>query len=285
MKVLVTGVNGQLGFDCVREVKNRGNYQIIAIDKNELDITNEGKVHAFIEKLKPDVIMHNAAWTSVDAAENNKDLVMKVNADAVGYIAEAAEKINAKLVYISTDYVFPGTGNQFYEINDFKNPINVYGESKLRGEKMAKKCSRLFIVRISWVFGINGNNFVKTMIKLAETHNELSIVSDQIGSPTYTKDLAKLLCDMIETEKYGIYHATNEGVCSWSDFARAIFEYANKKVIVNSLTTEEYQKIKVNQAKRPLNSRLSKKSLDDSGFARLPHWRNALKRFLKELEL
>ena len=285
MKILVTGVKGQLGFDCVRELKTRGYTDILAIDKEELDITDECNVHNFIKSYKPDVIMHNAAWTAVDKAEECPDLVKSINVNGTKYIAEAAEAVGAKLVYISTDYVFPGDGDEFYEIDDRPGPKSVYGKTKLDGEYAAKACSRLYIVRISWVFGINGNNFVKTMLKLGENHSELSIVNDQIGSPTYTYDLAKLLCDMIETDKYGVYHATNEGVCSWAEFATEIFKQSKMDVTVHPITTKEYFKNKPIQAIRPLNSRLSKKSLDDYGFNRLPQWKDALTRYLKELRV
>ena len=285
MRVLITGVKGQLGYDCVRELKERGFNDIIAIDKEELDITDKEIVQSFILNCKPDVIMHNAAWTSVDKAEECPELVKQINVDGVKYIAESAEEVDAKLVYISTDYVFPGDGERFYDVDDQTGPSSIYGQTKLDGESAAKVCSKLFIVRISWVFGVNGNNFVKTMLKLGETHKELPVVCDQIGSPTYTHDLTKLLCDMIETEKYGIYHATNEGVCSWAEFAQEIFKQANMDVKVNPITTVEYLKSKPQQAKRPLNSRLSKKSLDDAGFKRLPAWQDALNRYLKELKV
>ena len=283
MRIVVTGVKGQLGYDCVRELKERGYKDVIGIDKDELDITDEKAVREYFQKVRPDVIMHNAAWTAVDKAEECIDIVKKVNVDGVSYIARAAEEIGAKLVYISTDYVFPGSGERFYEVDDPTGPISVYGRSKLDGEIAARQCKKTFIVRISWVFGINGNNFVKTMLALGDTHKELTVVSDQIGSPTYTYDLSKLLCDMIETEKYGTYHATNEGVCSWAEFAQEIFNVAGKDVIVHPITTEEYFKNKPIQAKRPLNSRLSKKSLDEAGFDRLPTWQDALKRYIKEL--
>ena len=284
MRIVVTGVKGQLGFDCVRELKERGYKDVIGIDIDDLDLTDEKRVREFILDKKPDVIMHNAAWTAVDKAEECIDLVKRVNVDAVRYLASAANEVGAKMIYISTDYVFPGSGEKFYEIDDPTGPISVYGQTKLDGEKAAQEaCKKLFIVRISWVFGINGNNFVKTMLKLGESHKELTIVSDQIGSPTYTYDLSKLLCDMIETEKYGVYHATNEGICSWAEFAKEIFALANMDVKVNPITTEEYFKNKPIQAKRPLNSRLSKKSLDEAGFNRLPTWQDALKRYIKEL--
>lgn len=284
MRIVVTGVKGQLGYDCVRELKERGYKDIIGIDIEDLDLTDEKRVREFIKEKRPNVIMHNAAWTAVDKAEEYVDLVKRINVDAVRYLASAAREVDAKMVYISTDYVFPGSGKKFYEVDSPTGPINVYGQTKLAGEKAAQEeCKKLFIVRISWVFGINGINFVKTMLKLGNSYKGLAVVSDQIGSPTYTYDLSKLLCDMIVTEKYGIYHATNEGLCSWADFAKEIFVLANIDVDVTPITTEEYFKNKPIQAKRPLNSRLSKKSLDEAGFKRLPTWKNALKRYIKEL--
>ena len=283
MRILVTGVKGQLGYDCVRELKERGFTDVVGIDINDLDLTDEIAVRKYLTKLRPDVILHNAAWTAVDLAEQHENEVRKINVDAVKYIARTAEEIGSKLVYISTDYVFPGKGEQFYEVDDNTGPSNVYGKSKLDGEKAAKSCKKTFIIRISWAFGLNGNNFVKTMLKLAENHNELSIVDDQIGSPTYTYDLSKLICDMIVTDKFGIYHATNEGICSWADFAEEIFKISKLNVKVNRVTTAEYLKNKPVQALRPLNSRLSKKALDDAGFTRLPTWQDALQRYLKEI--
>ena len=283
MRILVTGVKGQLGYDCVRELKERGFTDVVGIDINDLDLTDEIAVRKYLTKLRPDVILHNAAWTAVDLAEQHENEARKINVDAVKYIARTAEEIDAKLVYISTDYVFPGKGDKFYEVDDNTGPSNVYGKSKLDGEKAAKSCKKTFIIRISWAFGLNGNNFVKTMLKLAENHNELSVVDDQIGSPTYTYDLSKLICDMIVTDKFGIYHATNEGICSWADFADEIFKISKLNVKVNRVTTAEYLKNKPVQALRPLNSRLSKKALDDAGFARLPAWQDALQRYLKEI--
>lgn len=285
MKVLVTGFNGQLGFDCVKELNKRGYKDIKGIDISDLDITNKDDVFNYIKSYKPDVIMHNAAYTAVDKAELNYDDCYKVNFLGTKYIAEAAKEINAKMVYISTDYVFDGNKDGIYEINDQTNPLSVYGKTKLLGEGFVKSSlSKYFIVRISWVFGINGNNFIKTMLRLAnEGKKELNVVNDQIGSPTYTADLAVLLCDMIETEKYGTYHATNEGYCSWYDFAKKIFELANKDIVVNPVNTEEYLKLVKQQAKRPMNSKMSKLSLVKAGFNRLPSWENALERYLKEL--
>ena len=285
MRIIVTGVKGQLGYDCVRELKERGFKDVIGIDKDELDITDESAVHKFVIDAKPDVIMHNAGWPAVDKAEECPELVNKVNVEGTRHLAEAAEKVGAKFVYISTDYVFPGAGEKYYEVDDLTGPTNIYGQSKLGGEIAARACSKLFIIRISWVFGVNGNNFVKTMLKLGETHKEVTVVSDQIGSPTYTYDLSKLLCDMIVTDKYGVYHATNEGVCSWAEFASEIFKLAKIDTVVHPITTSDYLKKNPVQAHRPLNSRLSKDSLDKAGFNRLPTWQDALARYLKELGL
>ena len=285
MKILVTGVKGQLGYDCVRELNNRGYKEVLGIDREELDITDKEAVYKFIEEYKPDVVMHNAAWTAVDKAEEMKEAVYSVNALGPKYIAEACKKIGAKMVYISTDYVFNGRGETPFNINDEKSGLSVYGKTKSQGEDfVTSTINNYFIVRISWVFGINGNNFVKTMLKLAKMgKTELNVVCDQIGSVTYTYDLAKLLCDMIETNKYGIYHATNEGFISWSDFAKEIFKQSGYNIKVNPVTTEEYLKLVPNQASRPLNSRMSKQSLIDAGFNLLPDWKDALNRYLKEV--
>lgn len=284
-KILVTGVKGQLGFDCVRELTERGYTNVWGIDLAELDITDEVAVHKLINEYKPAVVMHNAAWTAVDKAEEMKDKVYAVNALGPKYIAEACKEVNAKMVYISTDYVFEGIGTEEYEVDSPKKGLSVYGSTKSQGEDfVVSSTDKYFIVRISWVFGKNGNNFVKTMLKLADMgKTELNVVCDQIGSVTYTYDLSKLLCDMIETEKYGIYHATNEGFISWADFAKEIFLLAGKNVKVNYVTTEEYKKLVPAQADRPLNSRMSKLSLDKAGFKRLPDWKDALARYLKEI--
>ena len=285
LKIIVTGVKGQLGFDCVRELKERGYKNVTGIDREDLDITDEKAVHEFINKIKPDVVMHNAAWTAVDKAEEMKEAVYAVNSLGPKYIAEACKEVNAKMVYISTDYVFDGKGNEPFKIDDPKEGLSTYGKTKAQGEDFVRNTiDKYFIVRISWVFGINGNNFIKTMLKLADMgKTELNVVCDQIGSPTYTYDLSKLLCDMIETEKYGTYHATNEGYCSWSDFASYIFKVANRNVRVNPVTTEEYIKLVPNQASRPLNSRMDKSSLVNAGFNKLPTWQDATERFIKEL--
>jgi len=284
MRVLVTGVKGQLGYDVYRELKERGFSDILGIDKEELDLTDERIVYQFIIDYKPDVIIHNAAWTAVDKAEESPEDVYKINALASKYIALACKKTEAKMVYISTDYVFSGEGENEYEIDSPKKGLSVYGKTKSRGEDFVmQETDKYFIIRISWVFGINGNNFVKTMLKLGETKKEINVVCDQVGSVTYTYDLSKLICDMIETDKFGVYHATNEGVLSWYDFACEIFKKAGIEMKVNPITTEEYLKLGKTQAKRPINSRMSKRSLDEFGFNRLPEWKDALRRYLKEL--
>ena len=286
IKIIVTGVKGQLGYDCLRRLDEAGFTNVLGIDIEDLDITDEKAVNELVLKERPEVFIHNAAWTAVDKAEQNEELVYKVNALGPKYIAEACQKVDAKMIYISTDYVFNGKGENFFEVNDKKDGLSVYGKTKSEGEDFVRNTlSKYFIVRISWVFGINGNNFIKTMLKLADSgKSELNIVCDQIGSPTYTYDLAKLLVEMMQTEKYGVYHATNEGTCSWAEFASYIFEKAKRNVKVNPVTTSEYKKLVPSQADRPLNSRMSKTSLDEAGFNRLPSWKDAVDRYLKELE-
>ncbi len=285
-KILVTGFAGQLGFDCVRELKSRGYTNVAGIDIKDLDLTDEIRVIDYITQFSPDVVMHNAAWTAVDKAEEMPEKVKAINTMAPKYIAEACKMVGAKMVYISTDYVFDGLGDKPFEIDSPRTGLSVYGKTKSEGEDMVRETlDEHFIVRISWVFGKNGNNFVKTMLKLAAMgKTELNVVSDQIGSVTYTYDLSRLLVDMIETEKYGTYHATNEGFISWAEFAEEIFRQKNLDVKVNYVTTETYLKLVPQQAKRPLNSRMSKKSLDEAGFKRLPDWKDALARYLKEIE-
>ena len=276
MKVLVTGVSGQLGFDVMRELLARG-IEAKGASRSDFSLTDFAAMRRFVEAHRPTAIIHCAAYTAVDKAEDEPELCREVNAAATGELAHLAKEIGAKFLYISTDYVFPGTGEDFYEPEDKKAPCNVYGESKLLGEEAAREALEdLFIVRISWVFGENGKNFIKTMLRLAETHEELSVVGDQIGSPTYTRDLARLLADMIETRKYGVYHATNEGTCSWAELAAEALRCAGKKTRVKAIKTEEYP----TKAQRPKNSRLSKKCLDDAGFSRLPDWRDAVARYV-----
>lgn len=278
MKVLVTGIKGQLGFDVCNELTRRG-IENQGIDRDECDITNKQAVLDYIYNYAPDVVVHCAAYTAVDRAESEEHVCRRVNRDGTEYIALACKTINAKMVYISTDYVFNGEGDKFFEVDDETGPLNMYGLTKLEGEEQVRKIlEKYFIVRISWVFGVNGNNFINTMLRLAGGNKELKIVADQIGSPTFTYDLAPLICDMIETEKYGTYHATNEGECSWAEFAEHIFKVAGQNVLVHHITTEEYP----TKAVRPKNSRLSKKSLDEAGFRRLPDWKDAVERYIKQ---
>lgn len=278
MKVLVTGTKGQLGFDVCNELTKRG-IENKGIDRDECDITNKQAVLDYIYNYAPDVVIHCAAYTAVDRAESEEHVCRRVNRDGTEYIALACKTINAKMVYISTDYVFNGAGDKFFEVDDETDPLNIYGLTKLEGEEQVRKIlEKYFIVRISWVFGVNGNNFINTMLRLSGGNKELKIVSDQIGSPTFTYDLAPLICDMIETEKYGIYHATNEGECSWAEFAEHIFHVAGQNVLVHHIKSEEYP----TKAVRPKNSRLSKKSLDNAGFKRLPDWEDAVERYIKQ---
>ena len=280
MKILVTGVKGQLGYDICRILTERG-IENRGVDIEDFDVTDEAAVNNYIKDYAPTAVIHCSAFTAVDRAEDEIELCTRVNADGTRNIAKAAEAIGAKLMYISTDYVFPGTGEQFYEPDDATGPLSVYGKTKLLGEEAVRSTTdRHFIVRISWVFGINGNNFIKTMLRLSETKTDLNVVCDQIGSPTYTYDLSHLLCDMIVTEQYGTYHATNEGVCSWAEFAAEIMQAAGKSTVIHPIPTSEYP----TRASRPLNSRMSKDKLEENGFSRLPHWKDALKRYLKELE-
>lgn len=278
MKVLVTGVKGQLGFDVCNELTKR-NIENKGIDKEDCDITDEQAVLSYIKNYAPDVVVHCAAYTAVDRAEDDKEICYNVNVKGTEYIARACKEIDAKMVYISTDYVFEGKGDTAYEVDDKAAPDNTYGLTKYQGEEAVRKIlNKYFIIRISWVFGINGNNFINTMMKLGESRSELNVVADQIGSPTFTYDLAPLICDMIATDKYGIYHATNEGYCSWAEFAEYIFSVTGQKVLVHHIKSEEYP----TKASRPKNSRLSKASLDNAGFKRLPHWQDAVKRYIHE---
>lgn len=279
MRILVTGASGQLGYDVERELERRG-IEHLGTSSRELDITDREAVERLMAAYRPDAAIHCAAYTKVDLAEDEPERCWAVNADGTRNMAAACRKTGAKLLYISTDYVFPGTGERSYETGDPTGPVNTYGRSKLAGELAVQSLlEKYFIVRISWVFGKNGNNFVKTMLRLAETKAELSVVCDQIGSPTYTADLAPLLCDMVQTERYGVYHATNEGTCAWSEFAEAIFELAGRQVVVHPISTSAYP----TRAARPLNSRMSKECLHSNGFQELPEWKNALARYLKEI--
>ena len=285
MKVLVTGVKGQLGYDVVNELTKRG-HTAIGVDIDEMDITDKHSVQIVIEKTKPDAVIHCAAWTAVDLAEDEDKIAMvrAVNTDGTRNIAEICKKLNCKMMYISTDYVFNGQGTEPWEpdCKDYE-PLNVYGQTKLGGElAVANLLEKYFIVRIAWVFGVNGNNLIKTMLNVGKKYDELTVVNDQIGTPTYTYDLARLLVDMIETKKYGYYHATNEGgYISWYDFACEIFKQAGYNTKVKPVTTEEYG---LSKAKRPFNSRLDKSKLIENGFKPLPTWQDALSRYLKEID-
>ncbi len=280
MKVLVTGVKGQLGHDAVKELEKRG-IEARGVDIDDFDLTKAEQVTEYVTAYAPDAVIHCAAFTAVDRAEEATELCFAVNAEGTGNIAAACAAVGAKLVYISTDYVYDGQGTEPFEPDSPKAPINKYGESKYLGElRAAEHTDKLFIVRISWVFGVNGGNFVRTMLKLGETHKELTVVDDQIGSPTYTADLSVLLADMVQTEKYGVYCATNEGFCSWAEFAQAIFDAAGADVKVKPVSTEEYLRMRPQQARRPKNSRMSKQALDGAGFKRLPPWRDALERYV-----
>lgn len=279
MRVLVTGVKGQLGFDVVLELEKRG-YEAIGVDVDEMDITDEKKVCEVLDEVKPDAVVHCAAYTAVDAAEDNEKLCRRINVDGTAYISKKCGEIGCKLVYLSTDYVFDGTGEKPWSPDDRVSPLNVYGQSKYDGEVFVRKnTDKHFIIRISWVFGVNGNNFIKTMLRLGKEKKSLSVVSDQIGSPTYTKDLSVLLVDMLETEKYGTYHATNEGVCSWYEFAVKIFEEAGLDIDVTPIASKDYPQ----KAQRPANSRMEKSKLVECGFNKLPSWQDALKRYIAQI--
>ena len=280
MKVLVTGVKGQLGYDVVKELEKRG-LEAFGVDIEEMDITDADSVSKVITQANPDAVIHCAAYTAVDAAEDNEEVCRKVNIDGTQNIANICKELDIKMIYISTDYVFDGEGTRPWEPEDERNPVSVYGQTKYEGELAVQNTlDKYFIVRIAWVFGINGKNFVKTMLKLAETRDTLTVVNDQYGSPTYTYDLAKLLVDMIQTEKYGIYHATNEGICTWHEFACAIFKTAGIKMNVLPVSSAEYAA----KAKRPCNSRMSKEKLVEKGFEKLPSWQDALERYIAELQ-
>ena len=303
MKVFVTGVNGQLGHDVMNRLAQVGHTAVgtditpayagtqdgtavTGLPYVQLDITDEAAVAKTIAELRPDAVVHCAAWTAVDAAEEpeNYQKVFTINEGGTRHIAGACKAAGAKLLYLSTDYVFNGQGETPWD-PDCKDyaPLNVYGKSKLAGElAVSEILEQYFIVRIAWVFGVNGKNFIKTMLNLGKAHDTLRVVKDQIGTPTYTFDLARLLVDMIETDKYGYYHATNEGgYISWYDFACEIFHQAGYSTNVIPVTTEEYG---VSKAARPFNSRLEKKKLSDMGFQRLPDWKDALERYIKEIE-
>lgn len=280
MKILITGVNGQLGYDLSRVLRD-DNHEIIGTTREIMDITDFTKVREVITRIEPDMVIHCAAYTAVDKAEMEVDICEKVNVSATENLAKLCGEKDIKFVYFSTDYVFNGEGYDFFEPKDkITTQMNVYGRTKYEGELAVQKyINKSFIIRISWVFGINGNNFVKTMIKLGQERKSINVINDQIGSPTYTYDLAQLVKVMIKSDKYGIYHATNEGVCSWYEFALEIFKKLNIKIDVNPVSSDEYNSV----AKRPKNSRLSKEKLIKSGFEKLPTWQDAIERYLEEL--
>lgn len=279
MKVLVTGFNGQLGYDVVKELRSR-QIECIGTDVQDFDITDREAVLKYIKEYSPDAIVHCAAYTAVDRAEDDEEACRRVNVDGSENLALAAKALQAKMLYVSTDYVYGGEGEMPFEVTDPTAPKSVYGRTKLEGENAVRKhTDKHFIVRTSWVFGINGNNFVRTMLRLGAERDELNVVADQIGSPTYTPDLARLICDLIETEKYGTYHGTNENFCSWAEFATAIMELGGRSTKINPIPSSEYPA----KAQRPLNSRLSKACLDRAGIKRLPTWQDALGRYMEEL--
>ncbi len=281
MKVFVTGVKGQLGYDVVKELEKRG-MDAIGVDIEEMDITDAEAVERVITQAAPDAVIHCAAYTAVDAAEDNEALCRRINADGPRHIALVCKKLGIKMMQISTDYVFDGKGERPWEPSDPAGPLSVYGQTKYEGELAVQEVlDACFIVRIAWVFGKNGKNFVRTMLNLAKTRDHLTVVNDQFGSPTYTYDLARLLVDMILTDKYGIYHATNEGICTWYDFACEIFRQAGlaEQITVTPVTSDAYP----TKAHRPSNSRLSKEKLTQNGFERLPAWQDATARYVKEL--
>lgn len=277
--IIVTGAKGQLGGD-VCDLLEKNGTPFLGIDKDDLDITDEDAVKAFFESNKASALIHCAAYVAVDKAEDEKEICFLVNGNGTRNLAAECKKYGVKMLYVSTDYVFPGNGTEPFETDSKKSPLNTYGASKLRGEEAVKELlSDYFIVRTSWVFGEKNTNFIATMLRLSETRKELNVVNDQVGSPTYSKDLARLLCDMIKTDRYGTYHGTNEGFCSWYDLAKKAFEFAGKDVKVNPVTSEGFP----TKAIRPKNSRLSKKCLDENGFDRLPLWEDAVKRYLQSI--
>ena len=279
MRILVTGVKGQLGYDVMNELAKRG-HTGIGVDVEEMDITDAAKVEQVIKASDVEAVIHCAAYTAVDAAEDNVELCHKINAEGTENIAKVCKELDLKMIYISTDYVFNGEGTRPWEPDDEREPLNAYGQAKYEGELAVEKyLEKYYIVRIAWVFGVNGKNFIKTMLNLSETHDELSVVNDQIGSPTYTYDLARLLVDMVETDKYGRYHATNEGLCTWYEFATEIFRQAGKEITVHPVTSDQFP----SKARRPHNSRMSKDKLEANGFERLPTWQDALNRYLKTI--
>lgn len=277
MKILVTGVKGQLGYDVVRECNER-NIEVVGVDIDEMDITNKEQVESVIKSGNYTSVVHCAAWTAVDKAEDEEELCRKVNVEGTKNIAIVCKELDIPMMYFSTDYVFSGQGEEPWKEYDKRTPLNVYGQTKYEGELIVEKLEKHFILRISWVFGINGNNFIKTMLRLGKERGEVSVVDDQIGSPTYTYDLSKLVVDMLLTDKYGTYHATNEGYCSWYEFACEIFKAANMDVKVTPVDSTAFPV----KATRPKNSRLDKSELDKNGFKRMPLWKDATKRYINK---
>ena len=280
MKILVTGVKGQLGYDVVQEGESRG-LQMYGTDVDNMDITDAEQVRTVIISYRPDAVIHCAAYTAVDAAEDNQELCRRINVDGTRNIAEVCKELDIPMMYFSTDYVFNGQGENFWKEDDEKQPLNIYGQTKYDGELAVQELvKKYFILRISWVFGVNGNNFIKTMLRVGPARGEVGVVADQIGSPTYTYDLAKLVIEMIQTDKYGAYHVTNDGICSWYEFACEIFKQAGLDVRVNPLTTAEYPA----KAARPFNSRMLKEKLTSAGFHMLPSWQDAVARYISVLQ-
>ena len=279
MNILITGAKGQLATDIVGALKDEKDINLLLADIDELDITDENKVKKYFDENKIDMVIHTAAWTRVDDAENNKEIVYKINVLGTKYLVDNCDKKNIPMIYFSTDYVFGGEGDKPYKEDDKINPLGYYAVTKYEGEKEVMRLKKYFILRISWVFGKNGNNFINTMLRLSETHDTLTVVNDQVGSPTYTVDVASVIKQFVRSDKYGVYHVTNEGYVSWADFAREIFKKANKNVKVIDVTTEEYNA----KAMRPKNSRLDKSKLRENGFTPLPTWEDALDRYLRSL--
>ncbi len=280
-KILVTGVNGQLGFDVVKHIQAIDRDEVLGVDIGDFDLSDAAAVKAFIHEFRPDAVVHCAAYTAVDKAETDSELCHRVNVEGSRNIATGCQEVGAKLVYISTDYVYGGTGDRAYETDEPTAPLGVYGKTKLAGEDACKQLvDKLYIVRTSWVFGKNGNNFVRTMLRLATERESLNVVNDQIGTPTYTVDLAAFIVYLLDTDKYGVYHFTNEGFCSWYEFAKEIFAQAGKRIALNGIPTIKYKTAAV----RPLNSRLSKNNVYAIGYPAIPSWQDALKRYLEEIK-
>jgi dTDP-4-dehydrorhamnose reductase len=281
MNIVVTGSNGQLGHDIIKELSKRNHYNIYGVDQKDFDITVKQKCESYFSEVIPEVIIHCAAYTNVDQAEIEKEKCFNVNVQGTKNLVSIARKYGSKFIYISTDYVFDGNNENPYEIKDKTNPVSYYGYTKLEGEKEVKKYIKSTIFRISWAFGKNGNNFVKTMLKISNLKDEIAVISDQIGSPTYTLDVSKTIVDSIEKNKFGTFHATNQGTCSWYDFCLEIYRLVGVKKKIKAISSSEYKSL----ARRPKNSILSKNSLLANDLDLLPHWKDALKRYLKEIEV